>query len=311
MEERLFHVILKEACAELGVEVEYLSYGWILQLSKNGKVCHIAGSNFDLNPEASAKIACDKYATYEVLKSQGVSAIKHTMIFNPATRSSYVDSDGIWKKIMAEFKQNDGLVIKPNYGCEGEGVYLCHTFKEVEAAVQRLFKSHDSVSVCPYYDIRTEYRTFYLDGKVYLAYGKEKPFVIGDGVSTVANLVSQLDLPDKKVVQENIMSLDLDYIPMKGERVNISWKHNLSGGAKPSVLKDGKLKTAIETLACEAGRAMNIRFATIDIIQTTNDELYVLEVNSGIGTTIFVKTVEEGYEIVKGIFKEAVKKMFA
>lgn len=310
MKENIFHAILEEVCDEQNICVKKLSYDWILQLSKDGKVKHIVGYNFDLNPEASARVACDKYATYEVLKSQGIPAVKHTMIFNPATRSSHIEEDGIWGKMMTEFKKYGRVVVKPNYGCGGHGVYLCQTFSEVENAVHKLFKNHDSLSICPYYDIRTEYRAFYLDGKVYLAYGKEKPFVIGNGVSTVANLVSKLNLPDKRAVQENIMSLDLDYVPSAGEKVNISWKHNLSGGAKPSILKEEKLKNAIEALACKAGQAMNIRFATIDIIQTINDELYVLEVNSGIGTTIFVQSVEGGYDVIKEIFSEAVKKMF-
>lgn len=90
MEEKAFYVILKEVCAEQKVQIESLSYGWVLQLSKNGKVRHITGTNFDLNAEASGKIACDKYATYEVLSSQGIPTVKHTMIFNPATRPEYV-----------------------------------------------------------------------------------------------------------------------------------------------------------------------------------------------------------------------------
>ena len=53
MEERMFHVLLREVCSEMGVKVEKLSYGWILQLSKGEKVRHITGTRFDLNPEAS------------------------------------------------------------------------------------------------------------------------------------------------------------------------------------------------------------------------------------------------------------------
>ena len=72
MEERRFHVLMREVCAEMGIKVEKLSYDWILQLSKDGKVRHITGTRFDLNPEATGDIACDKYATYEVLNSQNV-----------------------------------------------------------------------------------------------------------------------------------------------------------------------------------------------------------------------------------------------
>lgn len=310
MDERIFHVLMREVCSEMGIKIEKLSYGWILQLSKDGKVRHITGTRFDLNPEATGDIACDKYATYEVLNSQNVPIIKHVMIFNPATRSSLIGNDGIWLTVATEFLKHGSLVVKPNYGCEGQGVSLCHSMKETESAIQKLFKTQNSISICPYYDIRTEYRTFYLDGKVYLIYGKTKPFVTGDGTTTVGKLVEKLNLPDKSVVQENLKELDFDYVPVAGEKVNISWKHNLSGGAKPTILQKGELYDKIEQLAIRAGNAMNINFATIDIIETTDDNLYVLEINSGIGATIFTESIEGGAEIIKNIYRHAVNKLF-
>ena len=59
-----------------------------------------------------------------------------------------------------------------------------------------------------------------------------------------------------------------------------------------------ELYTQIEQLAIRAGKAMNINFATIDIIETTNGNLYVLEINSGIGATIFTELVDGGSEII-------------
>ena len=310
MEERIFHVLMREVCDEMGIKVEKLSYDWILQLSKDGKVRHVTGTRFDLNPEATGDIACDKYATYEVLNSQNVPIIEHVMIFNPATRSSLIGNDGIWLTVTSEFLKHGCLVVKPNYGCEGQGVFLCHSIKETESAIQKLFKTQDSISLCPYYDIKTEYRTFYLDGEVKLIYGKTKPFVVGNGKSTIGELVEGLNLPDKSVVKDNLKDLNLSYIPTMGEKVDISWKHNLSGGAKPNILEKGELYEQIEQLAIHAGKAMNINFATIDIIETTDGNLYVLEINSGIGATIFIESVDGGIEIIKDIYRQAVKKLF-
>lgn len=310
MEERIFHVLMSEVCAEMSVEIKKLSYDWILQLSKDGKIRYITGTRFDLNPEAAGNIACDKYATYEVLKSQNIPVIEHKMVFNPNSRAALVGNEGVWTIIISEFLKYGRLVVKPNNGCEGQGVFLCNNMKEVEIAIHQLFKIQNSISICPYYDIKTEYRTFYLDGQVLLVYGKTKPFVIGDGKSSVKELVETLNLPEKKVVDENLRKLDLNYVPAKDEKVNISWKHNLSGGAKPAVVKENELNNKIVELAINAGKAMNINFATIDIIETTNNELYVLEINSGIGTSIFIESVENGNEIIKDIYRKAVEKLF-
>ena len=117
-------------------------------------------------------------------------------------------------------------------------------------------------------------------------------------------------MPDKSIVQENLKLLDLDYIPAVDEKIDISWKHNVSGGATPTILQKGDLYNRIEELAIKAGRAINMKFATIDIIETTDNNLYVLEINSGIGATIFTETVEGADEIIKNIYRQALTKLF-
>lgn len=310
MEERMFHVLMRELCTEMGIELKKLSFDWILQLTKDGKVRHIAGNRFDINPEAGGDIACDKYATYAVLKSQNVPVVEHTMVFNPATRGRYISDEGVSLAVASEFLKHGCLVVKPNYGSEGAGVSLCRTLKETEIAIQKLFKSHGSVSICPFYNIKTEYRTFYLNGKIHLIYGKTKPFVVGDGKLTMGELIEELNLPEKNVVNDNLNSIDMAYVPKENEKVEISWKHNLSGGAFPTVLKKSELYDKIENLAIQAGEAMNMKFATIDVIQTTDDELYVLEVNSGVCATIFIDLVDGGYETIKEIYRESLVTMF-
>lgn len=311
MEEKFLHVIIREICSEMNIKMEKLSYDWILQLSKDGKVRHIKGYHFDNNSQATGEIVDDKYATYEVLKSQNVPVIEHTMIFNPAIRGQFIPKKGIWNTVVTKFSEDGKLIVKPNNEYKGIGVELCHSLREAEIAIQKLFnRNNTSVSICPYYDIQKEYRTFYLNGEILLIYGKTKPFVIGNGKSTLAELVNALNFPDKSMIQENLKSLDMTDIPKEGKKVEISWKHNLSGGAKPTILEKGELYQRIEKLAKEAGKAMNMNFTTIDIIHTTDDKLYVMEMNSGVCADIFAQTVEGGYDIIKDIYRKAIKAMF-
>lgn len=311
MKEEIFHNIIRELCTEMDIKMEKLSYNWILQLSKGSKVRHITGYLFDNNPQATGKIVADKYATYEVLKSQNVPVVKHIMIFNPVFRGEYIPKEGIWNTVISGFSQYGSLVVKPNDDCEGNGIELCHSLREAEIAMQKLFnQNHEAISICPYYDIKTEYRTFYLNGEVLLIYGKTKPYVIGDGKSTLGELMETLRLPNRKVVQDNLNKLDMHYLPKIGEKVEISWKHNLSGGAIPTLLEKGELYSRIENLAIQAGKAMNINFATIDIIQTTDNNLYVLEINSGVCGEIFIEIVDGGYEMLKDIYRKALQALF-
>lgn len=116
MEERYFHVMMRELCLEMGIKMEKLSYDWILQLSKDGKIRHITRNLFDNNPQATGHIVADKYATYEVLKSQNIPVIEHTMIFNPAKRNEYISEKGVWTTVIDKFSNYGDLVVKPNNG---------------------------------------------------------------------------------------------------------------------------------------------------------------------------------------------------
>lgn len=302
--------ILQELCKELKINIESLSYGWIYKLSKNNKIRYITG-NFDINKTASSKIASDKYATFEVLKSENIPVIKHTMVFNPIDRKDYIKEDEVWKIVNKEFAKEGKIVVKPNYGFEGKGVFLCNTIYEAKEAVKYLLEKNTSISICPFYDIKKEYRAFYLNGNILLVYEKEKPYVIGNGKDNVKTLVERLNLPDNEVVKNNLSKIDMDYVPKLDEKIELSWKHNLYGGATAKVInKKNENYKKVEDLAIKAGKALDMTFATIDIIKTLNNQLYVLEINSGVATSIFSEIVENGKELTKEIYTKALIEIF-
>ncbi len=302
--------MLQELCKEMNIKIESLSYGWIFKLSKDNKVRYITG-NFDINRTASSKIACDKYGTFEVLKSQDIPIIKHTMVFNPEERKEYIKENEIWDIVYKEFDKEKKVVVKPNYGFEGKGVFLCNTLEETKEAVKFLLNRNTSISICPFYDIKKEYRAFYLNGEILLIYEKEKPLVIGSGKDNVRTLVENLNLPNNDVVKNNLSKIDMDYIPKENEKIELSWKHNLYGGATAKVIdKENKYYEEIEHLAIRSGKALDMTFATIDIINTKNDELYVLEINSGVAASIFSRIVKNGKELTKEVYKKALIEIF-
>ena len=303
--------LIYEICKELNIKIEELSYGWIYKLTKDGKIRYIGRKSFDINNVESSIIASDKYATYEVLKSQNIPIIEHKIIFDPEKRKDYMSKEEIIQIISSEFMKNGKIVVKPNTGETGKDVFRCCSIKEIEKIVKELLKNNSSISICPYYDIKNEYRVFYLKGEVLLIYKKIKPFVIGDSKSSLKELVSKLNLPKNDVVEENLSKLDLNYIPENKEKIELSWKHNLSGGATPKIIeKNDKVYKEVERLAIKAGKTLNMIFATVDIIETDKDSFYVLEINSGVGATLFSKLAPNGKKIVKDIYKKALENLF-
>ncbi len=114
MEAKNFFKIIDELCEEKNIQQSILSFGWIRELKKENRIRNIIRYTFDLNTAAFFNIAGDKYATYEVLKKNGVPTIEHLMVFNPKTRSNYIDKE-IFEKISKAFeKYEHKVVIKAN-----------------------------------------------------------------------------------------------------------------------------------------------------------------------------------------------------
>ncbi|MBP5294429.1 MAG: hypothetical protein J6Y95_01765, partial [Lachnospiraceae bacterium] len=65
----------------------------------------------------------------------------------------------------------------------------------------------------------------------------------------------------------------------------------------------------VEEVAVRASCAMDIRFASVDVVDT-DEGLKVLEVNAGVMMEHFAGQDEEDYEIAKSIYRKALIKAF-
>ena len=296
--------IINEICTEENIKLKSMSYGYITELEKNGIKKRMVGNSLEINSANSYKIASDKYATYEMLKVYDIPTIKHYMIFNPETRSEFYDNEiEKAKKIFNE--NNKKIILKSNDSSEGRYVFKIEDEKELEEKILELFEDKkDTLSLCPFYDIDYEYRAVFLDGEILYLYQKEKPYVIGNGKDSLEILIKNNEILD--FYEE----LDFQYVPKIDEKIEVSWKHNLSRGALPVEIKDEELKNRLINLAKEAGEVIGISFATVDIVHTKEDGLLVMEINSSVCMDKFSEKFKDGYNIAKDIFKKAISKMF-
>lgn len=306
---KAFHKIIDELCYENKIEQKKISYGWIRELKKDNIVRNIIKYQFDLNTAVSCNIANDKFATYEVLKANSIPTIMHKMIFNSRTRSQYFDENYLdtVKELLED--NNNKIVIKANDSCEGKDVYFCSNEQEINATIKKLFSENkDSLSACPFKEIEYEYRVIYLDGEVLYTYKKRKPYIVGDGVSKIKDLINK---KYSNIKLDYMKNLNLDAILKSGECYEISWKHNLNGGAEPILIDESdKYIDKVKEIAVEAGKALNISFASIDIAQTKDMELLVMEINASVCMNKFSDMMPNGYEIAKAIYSKALLKMF-
>jgi cyanophycin synthetase len=174
------------------------------------------------------------------------------------------------------------VVVKPHDGNQGKGVGVnLNSEIEVRAAyaVAAQFDQTVLVESC----IRgNDYRLLVVNGKMVAAARRDPAHVIGDGTSTVQELVAmenknprrrpghsseltQIVLDEASDIALHQQSLNLESIPSPGQTVRLRTNANLStGGTATDVTDDCHPRNAL--LATTAAQILNIDVAGIDIV---------------------------------------------
>lgn len=304
--------ILDEIAEKHHLKINKISYDWIIQLIKGDKHKFVFAYYFEINSSTSQMIADDKSATSELLMLSNIPVVEHKLFLSP-NMEKYVSSSGNSHKIIDYFNENNHkIVCKPNIGTGGNNVFKCESLLELEKNIQNLFIRHRSICLSPYIEVKKEYRAILLDGNIELFYAKEIPYVIGNGILSVNDLV-------KKKYKTNYIAF-VSSLEKTGENagkildnkqvLKLHWKSNLGKGAYPIIIEERSEKyTQIMQLAKRAANAINIRFASVDIIETEKNELLVLEINAGVMIEHFLKRLPKQYSKVKSVYEKAVLKM--
>lgn len=88
------------------------------------------------------------------------------------------------------------------------------------------------------------------------------------------------------------------------------WRFNLHHGALASPIPPADYP-AIARLARQAFRTLDLRFCSVDIIKTTDDQLLVMELNNGVTLTGYLKQHPEELDRIRSIYHDAVAAIFA
>ncbi len=299
--------IIKEICKEEEIACVSYSSDWAFQLEKDGKKRFILGYQFGLNQAVSQQISADKAVASEVMTQNGVANVEHSCFMAPHM-FRFTGENGNWKQMTAMLEKYGDIVCKDNEGTGGYLVFHVKTQHELEEAAQQIFAQADSMAIAPYYEIEKEYRVILLDGEIQVAFEKQRKQLIGDGVSTIRQLYANYLLHSEHPMEIPPSTIGFDQVLPKGERYLFNWKHNLGQGAIPNLLEE--LPDALKELAKQAVNALNLRFASVDIVKY-RDGWKVLEVNSGVMMENLASNGTECYDLAKQIYRKAIQKMFS
>lgn len=303
-----FKEIIEQVCDENKIKYKLLSKDWIIMLEKDGKTRYICGYKFDLNGHGIGLITDDKFALYEVLKAKGIPVIEHKIVYSKDNHNDYAMDCNTYEYVKDFFlKHNQNIVIKPNNGMCGYDVFNITDINEIDKILDKLFIKNFSISICPFYNIKHEYRVIMLDGESKLVYRKYLPIVIGDGKKTLRELLLEFN---NDYFQDKLQDSKYDRILAKCEKFQYDWKFNLSQGAIAKRLEDEELYEKLTKIAKQVCRETNLKFASFDIIETTNNDLLVLEANSGVTIDKYVCLNPDEYITAKEIYAVAIEKLF-
>lgn len=267
-----FGKIIREVAQELNIETEVYSNDWCYRLTKGDKVQYIVGYHFPLNLSASKELCQDKALTYSALKSAGIPAVPH--LFLPNFHAGVGESREELTPQMQKWIDETGYtVVKDNYGTGGNQVYRTQSLSELDEILPTIYTKSYAACVCPFMHIIEEYRVTMLDDEPQQVIRKER----------------------QSTINEN------------GEKVYLNWKHNLGQGATGILVEDKKELKKLYPIAIQVMKVMNLRFASVDIVKTT-EGYFVLEVNAGVMMEHFAGQNEECYQKAKAIYRKAILK---
>jgi hypothetical protein len=278
------------ACAEFGLDFRDLDggSGLIVSVASRDRLLHFGAGRscwFPQNNATAATLASDKYFTSSILREAGVPALGGEYFFLHDRHRAHRPAGHERSDAIACFKTlGSSAFVKPLTGSRGDFAQAVHGEAALVRYLDEVTKYYDSVLIQPIVE-GIEYRIFLLDDDAIFCARKYPPFVSGDGVHTVRQLLTaHNDALRGRGLSPASMGehdLSLDAVPAKGERREIPGRMNLSAGGT-MVLASAPSEKAL-TLARQAARALGLRVAAVDMfvdIGGDPNSIEIIEVNS-------------------------------
>ncbi|MDR2557217.1 MAG: hypothetical protein LBC33_00035 [Mycoplasmataceae bacterium] len=290
--ERIINLI----CLKNHWKVEWFADGWICAITAAKQPQYIFGYNFFINDVSSSKICSDKAATSEILNRAKIPAFVHYYFRNHFYHE---------QELIATFKKlKNNVVIKPNEGTSGIAVLHCTKQKTFLKEAIRILTEYQTLAISPFYAYENEYRLVIYQQHVVIHYQKHRPYLIGDGKHSLAQLIKIHKIHNAEI-------LPIKNIPKNGEKIPLTWKHNLGQGAKITENIPLPLLNRLTKLALKVQKLLGIKFFSIDFA-VTNQWIKVVEVNSGVMLEHFAginrKNFQRVYDLYFRVLKDALKR---
>lgn len=286
---------IKDAISQ-GIDYEVLNEAKsVVQFDLNGhKEFVIEGNKTDRDSYIFPIITDDKYTAKMIMAEHGINVPKAILL------DKDMDSEDI-ENLVSQF-YNSRIVIKPRNTNYGIGITVFSkpaTKKQILNAIDYAFKFDTNVLV-EQYQKGMEYRFLVIDGKCLSVAHRRAASVVGDGKSTIEELIKMKNKEDwhaltgtpvkmdEPVIEYlKLQNLNLKSIPSKGRRITLRSNSNCSTGGE-SVDYTDTMPTKFKKIAEKAAKAFNGKICGVDIIieDFNKDSYAIIEINDNPGYSI-------------------------
>lgn len=321
---RLLRKIAPTIGARVYVEPEWGVAGQIT--FRDGKKRYFRYNTLDLNPVGSSDIAKDKDYANVFMKRMGYRTVPGKAFYS----GEWCKQIGSKRDIHAAYayarKLGFPVIVKPNEGSHGLGVFLARNKREFMRAMRYIFKN-DRVALVQRVARGRDYRVVVLDNKVISAYERIPLSVVGDGSSSIKELLkkkqrrfraggrdTRIRLDDIRIAHKlGMQKLALRSVPERGRRIYLLDNANLSsGGDAVDVTKP--IHPGFKKLAVRLTRDMGLRLAGVDLmvagdIRNPPKKYWVLEINAAPGLDHYAQTGSAQQKTVENLYLKVLRSM--
>lgn len=259
----------------------------------NGKIkqCVIQASKTSKDTYIFPFITDDKIYAKKIMKENGIDTPQCKLINN---RMSKEKIDKILKTIIGK-----EVVIKPRTTNYGDGITIIDknsTYELLTDAIKYAF-TFDTDVLIEEYTKGKEYRFLVIDGKCIHVSWRRPTNVVGDGISTIQELIQKKTESEvytrfeRKIVINDLMinylkeqGYSLEYRPKKDERIYLHKISNVSKGGE-GVGVNEIMPDYFKKIAEKVAKAFDAKIAGVDIIidDLNKNDYKVIEINDNPG----------------------------
>ncbi len=320
--------MLKKLALKIGAKVMLEpTWGIVGQITfKNGKRSYFRFNTLDLNPVGSSDIAKDKDYSNFFMKSMGYPVVPNSKTFFDSNRAKALDllNRDIDSGYVHAQKIGFPVIVKPNSGSQVVGVCKVFNKSEFYRAVKTVFKS-DRIVIVQSPVSGKDYRVVVLDNKVISAYERVPLSIIGNGKSTIKELIllkqnnfliskrdTQINIDDPRIKEKlKRQGFTMNSILDKDTKVFLLDNANLSTGGD-SIDVTESVHPEFKKIAINLTKGMGLRICGVDLmiqgdIKEKPSKYWIIEINAAPGLDHYAKNGKAQEKKVEDLYFEVLK----